>query len=704
MTGLACAKIIGMHRIGSLEILGFVVRREGVEQFGELGGGLHVFYGRNGAGKTQILKSVQEIFGIDPPESQFTNLKLIVKLIDGGCLRSGDELFLGTQGRAFLGQFMGGQELYWGDRTGWRVPEEEDFEVYRDNLAVIMSHDAQEGDPWADEGAYDEQFALAKEIVEDQLFVISRPNKRIVIEPIFEANIDKPTFQKISETGFEWEYIPGTRWIYSGFQYFVDEGDFGVQVFRSKQSLDEGTTEIQDITLQIFADLGQNIKSTDEETEEGPFHHLEERLQFQTTIDLQWKYLNLFLRMRPEQKWLDFEKDGSVAQDSFALEVCQFLENKANDVYARLILDGPHLHLLVPHAENILHENVRWVARPDSSGENLELTDLSEAELKWAIVSIQLALMPSPCGFMTLDEPEAALHRSAESHIAAELEKIAREKNMCVIAASHSPEFLNLDEAIVRMVRHPQQQSQGEALMQEVTDLDREELQEFGLLPSDLLRRQKGFLLVEGQHDLLVWQALLGDELKSRRIEILPLRGAAKLKSTLDSRVLFDFTDSHVFPVLDALRAEVVDDAWTDAKATKESDGLDAAIALVLNAFKSLKEDEARLMESFMTRALEMGRENRLSPQGLSAPDVLDYLPVASFVPEAESWESLRAELEASKGSAPSGNEFKKWMQTAKKADLSDAAIQRAAESCDYIPEDFSKVLSRMDEVLQSKV
>ena len=701
-----------MHRIGSLEILGLVVQRDGDAQFGELGGGLHVFYGRNGAGKTQILESVQELFGVDPPKSQFIKLKLIVKLIEGGCLRTEsellddeDDLFLGPQGRVFLGQFMGGEELYWGDRTDWRIPDEEAFEMYRNNLAVIMSHDAGEGDPWADDGSMDEPFALAKEIVEDQLFVISRPHKRIVIEPIFEANNDKPTFQKMSETGREWEYIPGTRWIYSGFQYFVDEFvDLGVQVFRSKQSLDEGATEIQDLTLQIFKDLGQNIKSTDKDTEESPFQHLEERLQFVTTIDQQWKFLNLVLRMRSDQKWLDFEKDGSVAQDSFALEVCQFLEKKANEIYTRLILDGPHLHLLVPHAQNILHENVRWVARPDSSGENLELTDLSEAELKWAIVSIQLALMPSPSGFMTLDEPEAALHRSAESHIAAELEKIAREKNMCVIAASHSPEFLNLDEAIVRMVRHPQQQSQGEALIQEVTDLDREELQEFGLLPSDLLRRQKGFLLVEGQHDLLVWQALLGDELKSRRIEILPLRGAAKLKSTLDSRVLFDFTDSHVFPVLDALRAGVVDDAWTDAKAMKENDGLEAAIALVLNAFKSLKEDEARLMESFMTRALEMGRENRLSPQGLSAPDVLDYLPVASFVPEAESWESLRAELEASKGSAPSGNEFKKWLQTAKKADLSDAAIQRAAESCDYIPEDFSKVLSRMDEVLQREV
>ncbi len=87
-------------------------------------------------------------------------------------------------------------------------------------------------------------------------------------------------------------------------------------------------------------------------------------------------------------------------------------------------------------------------------------------------------------------------------------------------------------------------------------------------------------------------------------------------------------------------------------------------------------------------------------PLGLSKADILDYLPVTTFVADAESWGQIRQELAKSKGEEPSGNDFKKWLKSSKKADLSDAAIQHAAESSDYIPEDFTKLLDHIDKAL----
>ena len=102
-----------------------------------------------------------------------------------------------------------------------------------------------------------------------------------------------------------------------------------------------------------------------------------------------------------------------------------------------------------------------------------------------------------------------------------------------------------------------------------------------------------------------------------------------------------------------------------------------------------------------MTRALELNKEPRLHPLGLSKADILDYLPVTAFVADAASWGQLRQELAKSTGKDPSGNDFKKWLKSAKKADLSDAAIERAAASSDYVPEDFTQLLNHLDNALR---
>ena len=225
----------------------------------------------------------------------------------------------------------------------------------------------------------------------------------------------------------------------------------------------------------------------------------------------------------------------------------------------------------------------------------------------------------------------------------------------------------------------------------------REDLREFGLLPSDLLRRQQGFLLVEGQHDLIVWDVLLGEELRDLRLELLPMRGAGRLKSTLDSRVLYEFTDAQMFVVLDALDTRVVEAAWIEACRLAKIESPQRACDHVIQALANLRNDESQALSSFMTRALELGLEQRHTPLTLSATDVLDYLPVEAFVPGAVSWPNLRQELETSQAGVPlSGSRFKKWLERAKGADLSDQHIRHVAGEMDAIPEEFTRLLEEM--------
>jgi hypothetical protein len=228
-------------------------------------------------------------------------------------------------------------------------------------------------------------------------------------------------------------------------------------------------------------------------------------------------------------------------------------------------------------------------------------------------------------------------------------------------------------------------------------------LRDFGLLPSDLLRRQRGFLLVEGQHDLIVLDELLGPELASLHVEVLPMRGAGRLAATLDSRVLYDFTDAHMFVMLDALRSDEITEIWNEGVRLAKVQGAPAAVDYVQTRIQEIKVDEADAFAAFLTRALERDLAERHTPLTLSAPDILDYLPVEEFVPGAASWQSLREELARSLGVPPSGSKFKAWLRSAKKADLSDDSIRRACRTMDQIPAEFTVHLERMRVILAAR-
>jgi hypothetical protein len=401
-----------------------------------------------------------------------------------------------------------------------------------------------------------------------------------------------------------------------------------------------------------------------------------------------------------QSEWLVL--DGGALSDGCGIQwLSRFLSLRASNYFSRLLPDAPLLRLEIwDPKEWATGRTPKWGILGD---EWVPFEVLSTAERRWATLSIELALAPQRGGFLVLDEPELALHRSAERFMATGLASIAEEMELAVVVATHSPEVLDDPRTNVYLVRRSDQGLLHDQQVHKFVESSKVDLREFGLLPSDLLRRQKGFLFVEGQHDLIILKELIGEELEQMRVEILPVRGAGKLASALDSRVLYDFTSAHMFVLLDALRASEIHQIWIEAVRLSKTDSQGAAISYADENLRKLKVDEANALAAFLTRAIERGLEARHTPLGLSRPDVLDYLPVDAFVKDAGSWDDLRDELDRSAGSPQSGSKFKSWLTSAKKADLSLEHISEVSKQLDAIPEDFLFVLSTVSETVIQK-
>lgn len=117
----------------------------------------------------------------------------------------------------------------------------------------------------------------------------------------------------------------------------------------------------------------------------------------------------------------------------------------ANSLYASLLQDAPPLTLEVRKlgrwaVEGALHW---YVAYGDKGNSRVPVTELSRAESRWARIAIRRALdLTGATTTVIIDEPEAALHRSAERHMAQGLDGLTA-MGPQVVVATHSPEVLN---------------------------------------------------------------------------------------------------------------------------------------------------------------------------------------------------------------------------------------------------------------------
>ncbi len=330
------------------------------------------------------------------------------------------------------------------------------------------------------------------------------------------------------------------------------------------------------------------------------------------------------------------------------------------------------------------------------------LAGLSKAQRRWAEFAIRVSIgvvsdantrRESLTPLWIVDEPEAALHRSAEEHLAKGLVTLAEKYGATIVAATHSPELLDHPRIHKLYARRPM----GYTRIDPLGPVDLSALLELGLRPSDLLRGVRTFILVEGEHEKIIFEEFFGADLTNMRAQLLPARGASKYKDVFDSQFLSKYTDACVLATMDNLNADHLTDTWDQARKLAQQGNIEKASEWLLGELPGTQGVENKFMRDFCIRALKTGQHERVHLFGFSLPDITDYLPIEKFAPKfaswgsaREVWESAREAKDESRTNIPN---FKEWLKKTQKSDFSPENVRRAARELlesGTTPADFS--------------
>lgn len=389
------------------------------------------------------------------------------------------------------------------------------------------------------------------------------------------------------------------------------------------------------------------------------------------------------------------EHAGAVAPSAALLDLAERFHSLANDLYEALLPTAPGLVCRVaPIYEWGAEGPLAWSAQR-AGGPVLRLDRLSEAEQRWARFAIHLAdaLLSAPPGddiYVLIDEPERGLHRRAEQHLADGIARINQAHGVRFVIATHSPAFFRVDDAeLLHVYRSGRGLTRAASLPNDL----RSRTYELGLNPADLLQSCRCFLLVEGQHELVILSELIGDSLNDLGVEVLPMRGATSLQAW-DAQLIERFTDVPIVVLVDNDRAERLRETWARAK-TAAAYG--RPYRDIVDELKTKAQgSEGLFLRELCNNLLADGLGDRYYITALTKPDIPEYLSPAAIaprVPPGSTWEKLRR--------AAGNANFKRWMKDNHGGDYSDEALRNAASQLDHIPEDFTDLIAYLDQVIR---
>jgi energy-coupling factor transporter ATP-binding protein EcfA2 len=394
-------------------------------------------------------------------------------------------------------------------------------------------------------------------------------------------------------------------------------------------------------------------------------------------------------------------ESGNLEVQEIAIRLASLVSASATNYFVKFFESASELRLRINPPE--IWDQVgraTWEAL-DLSGKFISLTQLSNAQSRWARFSIRLALadaLDDKPILILLDEPEAGLHRRAERHLVSGLAELCEKPNISVIVATHSPSFLRSDLAKLIHVRRG---LSHKIVAQAMTNDIRNKMFELGLDPSDLLQLCRGILLVEGSHDVAVMDGLFGDILRNSGIQIFPMRGAKGLKEVVDAQLLFDFTDVPLTIMLDNSSTETIEMLWNKACVLFDEDNDSDWLGALEELRKNSPGGEGKFLKEFCSKAIKSTERHRVQFAMLAAPDILDYLPIEFFLDEKvlastafTHWNEFR-QLRKTEGEG----DFKKWLTEKYGADFSIQTIERAVASISSISADLTEILNRVAKI-----
>jgi hypothetical protein len=337
----------------------------------------------------------------------------------------------------------------------------------------------------------------------------------------------------------------------------------------------------------------------------------------------------------------------------------------------------------------------RWVAVPHHDrAVKILLEDLSFSQQKWVRFALSLFLSKSKGGIprlVVVDEPEQGLHRQLESRISLGLHRLVAEfDDVAIIGATHSPAFL--DPRHGANLLHLALSGYGTTT---VTDLELgqlsldEESKRLGVAPSDILAMTRVALVVEGTHDQIVLDQCLSEDIQASGARVFVMRGTDNAAALPDMQFLFDALDAPIVVVFDNVVQSRVMAIWQRAVAAfTDKDSRLAERTLAELEVKHATKEERALAE-LGRRAIRVGRLSRITPFGLSQPDILDYLAPSHFNLDADDWHAYKAAFRARKRV---GEGFKDFMRQEYRAKINVDAVRQAAKCMVTLPDDLAEL------------
>lgn len=380
------------------------------------------------------------------------------------------------------------------------------------------------------------------------------------------------------------------------------------------------------------------------------------------------------------------------------VEAAGELEAEANRLLALLLEDAPALRFDFGSPRRwFLGDQPCWRAVDKSTGAEISIDDLSSAQKRWAQMVMSLktdagAARVGHARLILIDEPESALHPRAQRRIVEGLKHLAATESVPVIVATHSPVLL--DDSDVRLL-HVSRAHDGLAEVSSIESPLKLGADALGVSPSQLVQLYRVILLVEGEHDRAVFEGVLGPEFEEARTLIVPMRGANNLVTIPDSRILFDFTDATLVVALDNAPLEKYRPGWESAVVLAAQGKRMKALFELRRAVAEATPESLKIHE-FCQRAIETGRTDRVEIYGLSKKDIIEYLPIQSFLPDAQSWDEVKKEWNDA-GGAKELN-LKDFLRR-KGADVTTERIRETAGQLQELPYEFRELL----ELCQSK-
>jgi len=393
--------------------------------------------------------------------------------------------------------------------------------------------------------------------------------------------------------------------------------------------------------------------------------------------------------------------DSTGPSDACA-KLCGQFSSEVNRLYS-MVLDGAPELVVEGRPPATWTGSTRFACRArDRSGVLVDLESLSVTQRRWANFAIQLATAsPDGHSIIILDEPELGLHRRAETHLVDGLHRISKDLDATVVVASHSPAFLRPDMCTLHHVdRNP---DNGNVRISAMGAVGVSRVSELGLHPADLLQNIRTILLVEGQHEVWVLDQLFGEEFQRHGVLVSPLRGAKLLKSAVDAHLLFDFTDANVVVMLDNESTDRVEMIWNEALVAKAS-GDHASILKVLDQLQEVRTGEARYLKDFCMRAIELDARHRIGFQMMKETDLDRYFPPSAFIRKQKFSETAALSWEAIddlyrdwlENNSPPPGGHKEWLRRNYGADFNEKNYRRAVRELDHLPDDFTELFQRL--------